>query len=534
MNQFSRVGRRRAWMLALLLPALTACTSGDTSNGGGSSEGGGSSPGLYDYWLNATQLRTQVRDDFSSSFASNVGRYSHFSHVWLFTPNTNGSGGMAQDSANSTLLYINSNHFYRLASYGSSLLQPVQVSSEGTADGICSWHGPQRQTPDNLRAVFKYRLPGSDRSCYSADDVFREIRLDMGSSDVPQTISLDRFRADEIYAANGDLAGYLVAAAAGGIYWYDASFANPRQIAAASGVSDANAGFIALANSPDGRYRLLQLQGSGVFVLDIQTQTMNKVAENGVIDSLGYYAGNFYLAQSINGAAKSALRVPVDGSLVGQAFLTGLDQVPGIAGEYLVYQKNNASGTDIYSLNLGLDGASARLIKRLDAQEQVSLAGGRLYYTVRTLSGGIVSSVQALSLLPDGSDEFAFSNGIWVGRDYRNGEQPNYPLLASDHMYLAQDVKFSGNGVWSGGRLSWVHAATGRLGGNIGALPANVYAYRFASSDSFNTVLGLGYSADAKTTYYLRANRLLGKVASIDQSPTDNNYRWKGDWSVAP
>ncbi|MFO1387186.1 MAG: hypothetical protein U1F55_13700, partial [Chitinivorax sp.] len=75
---------------------------------------------------------------------------------------------------------------------------------------------------------------------------------------------------------------------------------------------------------------------------------------------------------------------------------------------------------------------------------------------------------------------------------------------------------------------------TGRLGGNIGALPANVYAYRFASSDSFNTVLGLGYSADNKTTYYLRANRQLGKVASIDQSPSDNNYRWKGDWSIAP
>jgi hypothetical protein len=106
-------------------------------------------------------------------------------------------------------------------------------------------------------------------------------------------------------------------------------------------------------------------------------------------------------------------------------------------------------------------------------------------------------------------------------------------MLALDRLYLAQGVSFSAKAEWTGGNLSWVDANTGRIGGAIGAMPANIYAYRFASLDSGSTVLGLGYSADGYTTYYLRANRASGKVVSVDQSSTGYNYNWKGDWGIA-
>ena len=280
--------------------------------------------------------------------------------------------------------------------------------------------------------------------------------------------------------------------------------------------------------------RLLELFTSGTYVFDSSTQNMTKVLERGSTDTLGYYAGYYYLAQSINGGSKSILRVPVDGSSTAQNLLSGIDKVAGISGNYLVYQKINGSGLDIYSLDLSVADATARLIERLTTQEDVFVAGGRIYYTLHTRSGTAVTSAQAKSLRPDGSDELAFIGGMWAGIDYRNGSQSDFPLLASDHVYLAQNVSFSGSAGWTGGTLSWVDATTGRIGAGIGVMPSNVYAYRFASSDSSNTVLGIGYSADAKTTYYLRANRALGKVASIDLTTTDLNNGWKGDWSLAP
>lgn len=535
-SQMMRAGRY--WGLALgLVGVLAGCTGGDgdgsSSSGSGGSGGGDGSPALYDFWLNGSQLRTLPRDDFVASGA-NIGSYTKNSHFWLYTQNTATGVGMTLDSRNSVLLYIANNHFYRLPTLASARPEPVQVSAEGAADGICDWHDPQRQTPNNERATFKYRLSGKDHLCNSADDEFREIRLGMTLTDAPLSINQDRFRADEFYASNGQLSGYLVAATAGGIYWYDANFANPRLIAAASGITDAYADFVPLASSPDGRYRLLELFTSGTYVFDSSTQSMTKVLDRGSTDTLGYYAGYYYLAQSINGGSKSILRVPADGSTMAQNLLSNIYQVAGIAGNYLVYQKTNGSGLDIYSLDLSVGDATARLIERLTSPEDVAVAGGRIYYTIHTRSGTTLAGAQAKSLRPDGSDELAFVDGMWAGIDYRNGSQPNFPLLASDHVYLAQNVSFSGSAGWTGGTLSWVDAATGRIGGAIGLLPANVYSYRFASSDSANTVLGLGYSADAKTTYYLRANRAQGKVASLEQTVTDLNNGWKGDWGIAP
>lgn len=537
---FARRWRPVAGVLgASLLLGLAGCNGGgggDAAAPGGAavdaSGGTAAATVWYDYWVNGTQLRSLPREDFSA-VPTSLGVYADAAYFWLYTPVSGSGATSGLDNRNSVLLYIANNRFYRLASAGVTRPAPIQVSSEAAANSICDWHDPQLNTPNLEQATFKYRMPGKDQKCLTGDDEYREIRLGMAAAEAPLNVGVDRFRADEQYAASGTLSGYLVAAAAGNIYWYDASFANPRQLAAAAGVDDSYADFRLLGSSPDGRYRLLELFTSGVYLFDSGSQKLTKVMDRGSIDTLGYRNGYFYLSASASQTGNTVYRVPVDGSTVAQQVLGVVEKVIGVAGNSLLYRQTGAGGVEIYALDLTVAGARPGLIKTLATVDEVAPLAGRVYYTATVRSGSSVSSARAGSFKTDGSDEVVFDGAVWAGNDLRNGVQPDYPMLALDRLYLAQGVSFSAKAEWTGGNLSWVDANTGRIGGAIGAMPANIYAYRFASLDSGSTVLGLGYSADGYTTYYLRANRASGKVVSVDQSSTGYNYNWKGDWSIA-
>lgn len=544
MKNYKNSGLRRPLAAVLgvsLVCALAACNGGGgdggttapaASTGNPTTEGGSSSVALYDYWLNGSQLRSLPRDDFAAA-PSNIGTYTDEPHFWLYTQSTGAGASLSLDSRNSVLLYIANNHFYRLATAGATRPLPVQVSSESTANSICDWHDPVLRTPNNDAATFKYRMPGTDLRCLTADDEYREIRLGMAATEAPISVSVDRFRADEVYSAAGQLSGYLVAAKTGNIYWRDAGFANPRQIVATGSVDDSASEFQLLGLSPDGRYRLLALFTNGIYVFDTVTQNMTLVMSRSSFDGLGSFGGYHYIYQSVNGGAKSVVRVPVDGSTPAQTVVTGIDKAVGVTGNYLVYLQNTASGgVEIYSLDLSNPALPAKLIKALASVDDVSTINGRVYYTVVSLN--TVWWAKAASQKVDGSDEVVFEGGAWVGIDHRNGNHPAFPELISDHVYLAQAVSFSALGAVTGGNLSWVDVKTGRVGGAIGVMPNNVYNYRFDGVDAGNTVLGIGYSADGKTSYYLRANRALGKVVSVDQSPSGYNFNWKSDWTFAP
>lgn len=547
MKNYKSSGLRRPLAAVLgvsLVCALAACNGGGgdggttapaASTGNPTTEGGNSSSvALYDYWLNGSQLRSLPRDDFAA-VPSNLGAYTDKSYFWLYTQSTGAGAGLSLDSRNSVLLYIANNHFYRLATAGSTRPLPVQVSSESAANSICDWHDPVLRTPNNDTATFKYRMPGKDLRCLTADDEYREIRLGMAATEAPLTISVDRSRANEVYSAAGQLSGYLVAAEAGNIYWYDSSFANRRQLVATGSVIDWDSDFELLGSSPDGRYRLLALFTNGIYVFDTATQNMTLVMSRSSYNGLGSYAGYHYIYQSVNGGAKSVVRVPMDGSTPAQTVVTGFDKALGVTANYLVYQQKPASGgVEIYSLDLSNPALPAKLIKTLTSVEEASTAAGRVYYTAFNRSGSTVLSAQAASMKADGSDQVVFDGGVWVGIDHRNGNQPTFPTLASEHLYLAQAVSFSATGAWTGGNLSWVDINSGRVGAAIGGMPGNVYAYRFDGVDVGNTVLGIGYSADGNTSYYLRANRALGKVVTVDQSPSGYNFNWKSDWTFAP
>ncbi len=295
----SRLRRRLASLVGFsLFCALTACNSGGGDGGttapvdttGNPANGSSnSSVALYDYWLNGSQLRSLPRDDFSAA-PSNIVTFTDKPSSWLYTQSTGAGTSLSLDSRNSVLLYTANNRFYRLATAGATRPQPVQVSSESAANSMCDFHDPVRYTPNNDVATLKYRMPGKDLRCLTADDEYREIRLGMAATEVPISVSVDRFRADEVYSAAGQLSGYLVAAKTGNIYWRDAGFANPRQIVATGSVDDWSSEFQLLGQSPDGRYRLLALFTNGIYVFDTTTQNMTlftrqlRVVSCGVLD----------------------------------------------------------------------------------------------------------------------------------------------------------------------------------------------------------------------------------------------------------
>lgn len=508
-------------------------TGTGTGDGSGSGDGGAQLK-VYDYWINGSQLRSLVRGDNTAQPVS-LGTYSNKTHFWLYTRQTKFGADLELDVRNSVLLFIANNRFYRLATSGSSQPQPVQVSSESAANGICDWHDPVLYTPDNNNARFKYRLPGTDGQCSTADDQYREIRIGMAAADVPLSIDKDRFRADEVFTADGQLAGHLVARSGGGIFWYDSNFANPRQIASGSVSADSYSDFLLLANSPDGRYRLLQLFTSGIYVLDIATQQLTRVIDSGGSNvALGYFDGRFYVYRSTSGSnGRSILQMPMDGSAAAAELVGGLAGGAGMAGQYLVYPKVNGSNMEVYSLDLAAAGTGAKLIKSLGLSDQITVGNGRVYYRMLPASSSGTSTAGSLKV--DGSDDVSFDNALWVGVGFHNGTQPAQPGLQADYLYLAQGASFGSGGAWQGGALSWVEASTGRIGGSLGAMPAGISNFAFVSTLYAGMGLGIGYSGEgsAQKTVYLRADHVTGKVTQVDQSPVDWGYSWKSDWSAA-
>ena len=505
---------------------------GSTPGDGGGSGAQGSQPLVYDYWINGTRLRSLVRGD-SSAKPVDLGTYANKSQFWLYTRQTTFGANAELDVRNSVLLYVANNHFYRLATAGSSQPQPVQVSSEGTANSICDWHDPLLYTPDNNGAVFRYQMPGADGKCLTADDEFREIRIGMSAGDAPLTVGKERFRANQVFTADGQLAGYLVAGSGGGIFWYDTGFANPRQIASSVTVADADSGFLLLAASADGRYRLLQLATAGIYVLDVTTQQINKVIDAGGSSvAMGFFGGRFYVYRSLGNGSKSILQIPMDGSAVASELLGNLSGGALMAGQYLIYPKLAGSNMEVYSLDLASAGATARLIKTLGGSDQFTVGKNRIYYRMFPQTGG--TSV-AGSLNADGSDDVQFGDALWVGVGFHNGSQPAYPHLQVDSIYLAQGASFTATDGWQGGNLSWVDTATGRVGGSFGVMPAGVSNFAFLSTDYAGMGLGVGYAGTGanQITLYLRADRNTGKVSLVDQSPADFGYFWKSDWSAA-
>jgi len=66
---------------------------------------------------------------------------------------------------------------------------PVQVSNETGGAAFCDPHGAENEPDlsDHGKSVYIYQVPGNDGSCFTTDDVWKMVRLNMTASDSPIT-----------------------------------------------------------------------------------------------------------------------------------------------------------------------------------------------------------------------------------------------------------------------------------------------------------------------------------------------------------
>ncbi|MCI0527123.1 MAG: hypothetical protein L0Y56_06740, partial [Nitrospira sp.] len=83
-----------------------------------------------------------------------------------------------------TILYASGGKLFKISTLKSTSLTPSQVSSEAAPTGLCDAHA-EFDFSDHNNAVYIYELPGSDNSCGGNDNIWKMVRVGMGSSDNP-------------------------------------------------------------------------------------------------------------------------------------------------------------------------------------------------------------------------------------------------------------------------------------------------------------------------------------------------------------
>ncbi|MGQ0698791.1 MAG: hypothetical protein ACT4PZ_11185 [Panacagrimonas sp.] len=106
-----------------------------------------------------------------------------------------------------TLVYGQSNRWRRIPLRGSLSSKPVtQFSSETAANSRC---GIAKLIPVDLKVALSsllvYRLPGTDRQCSTADDVFRSVRLTDSRTTKPRKVVARTLELKQVYSPTGVL-----------------------------------------------------------------------------------------------------------------------------------------------------------------------------------------------------------------------------------------------------------------------------------------------------------------------------------------
>lgn len=92
-----------------------------------------------------------------------------------------------------TIIYANSDNgkLFKVSALKADSLTPTQVSNETGAVTTCG-AGSVPDFADHNNSMYLYLLPGGDSACSTGDDVLKMVRLGMGPSDSPITITKER------------------------------------------------------------------------------------------------------------------------------------------------------------------------------------------------------------------------------------------------------------------------------------------------------------------------------------------------------
>lgn len=518
----------RFQLVACLSLALGACTGGGGDNTNVATATDKVDLTAYGYWINGTQLFTTPRVA-GSSVAASLGNYLTLQPIRLLHLRADDS--VSNEFKRSVTFFLSNNHFYRLPLYSSSLPVAEQISTEGHADSICQFRG---WSPDSVRysqSIVKYALPGPDGSCLTADDEYRELRIAASSTEPPLSISKDRFEANNVYSLDGALQGALLTRDTGESYWFDKDFSS-LQLLTSQDVASIEAAGQAAASVGSQSYFLLDPRYAGFSIdglLNVSAKTLTRLRGTLQIDqALGYVDDEFLFQSSSIGAGQIAVyRLPVNGSASPRLVAGQLSGVAGLVGDELVVKKSYAGGDSIFSLNLRQPAASLREIKRTGSLSWLRLAGGRIYYYGRPLTGSLYLS-QVGSLMPDGSDEVVYDQSVFAGVGYANSlsDKEVSPVISA--IYLVRNPIMSSG--WSGGNLQWLSINTGKVGGDLGAMPNQLGfafgSFVFESLEVNGCVLGSGTSSADHLTHLLRACKAPALVDIAASMPSQLINRW--------
>lgn len=446
-----------------------------------SGSGGGGATNGYLFYRNPLSAVDPANPGAPSIIepTANLSQDSILADIAFITTDYDGATKRSSNSRSYAVMYVHTDgHFYKVYSGNGGSLTPVQVSSESNADKTCddSYFETARfndlANPEASQYIYFYS--GADNTCYTPDDVYKMVRLNMDAATAPIDIPSPVMVLMD--SNTGAITGWLVMIG-NALSRCDSDFANCYTI-----TTTITGGAAAYANPVD--YVVLNID-SKLHSYDVVSGTLSApfhtvpsaVSYNFAIDHDGTYG---YFSQD-----KTVYRYLLDGSAAPTEIYTETKTIVTIslAGDYLILQVGSAP----YSLDEiktvpksggvaeSLVSASSNLVPLV-----LAFSDTYLYYNLRnyvTTANGLYTMVPVAAGIVslDNVSHNQYADSAWVGVtskrnfDYSTG---SHLSQSNDKMILAQGFNLSnGVGGYSAATLSTVDAQSGVLETTLGEMP---------------------------------------------------------------
>jgi hypothetical protein len=437
-----------------------------------------------------------------------------FNPAWVFLAGTYDSATPAvTDVHNYAMVYANKNgHLYKTSALqNSGAPTPTQLSNVSDAETICSTTvaATDFANPDNSQIV--YQTPGSNSSCFDNDDIYKMVRLGMGSSDVPVSAKQPIGTALHDWST-GTISGWLVKDA-NDLKRCDANFAN-CSTSLLPNITYASQLLIAGSN------RWLLEVDHVVYVYDGDANTLSAITPaidgvNRVVTGSATDGGNFYFVTSKE--PKSIYVAPVVGSVKASKWVS--DTTNNIIGFTL------SANTLLYWTNTGItkvaksDGSATTLIAGNFAGV-AAVNGKHVYYTYTdsnaTLTAGMIDD-------DDGNTRLETANAGWRG--FVTGTAWNLTDGFAATNQIQTLIRADGyNAVtgFAGATLRSFNTATTAEVAVLGTLPADTTGIGCSSLGA--NALCTGSTPTGLTDIFSLNAETSGSLQRVTSTPTKNEF----------
>lgn len=262
---------------------------------------------------------------------------------------------------------------------------PVQLSSESAADKICQvvQHATDFSNPNNSQYV--YRISGGNSVCNDSDDVYKMVRLGMGTTDAP-ILAKEPVAALRNWSTTGLISGWLVNDA-GALKRCDANFSNcgaslksllnggvyPYGVSGASDLGDgSNRVLLEIVDSLDASH----------YVYDDNAKTLSAPVSD--LSYLGNDTNKLYFVGDGTGK-KGIYSAPIDGSAAATLLVAESVDIFDlrITSNKLVYTTNTATRTELKAVaKTGVAPTTLETSEGLMSIEIDAVNGDHVFYTV--------------------------------------------------------------------------------------------------------------------------------------------------------